>query len=128
VVAAVLGISFSTHWVLPYAMMPDVIEYDELATGERREGMYYGISNFLTKFAVALGVAVPGWALNWFGYVPNVEQTEQALFGIRFFYAIVPALAILFCVPILMNYPITKESHAALRKELAAQSAPEPSQ
>jgi GPH family glycoside/pentoside/hexuronide:cation symporter len=128
VVAIVLGISFSTQWVLPYAMMPDVIEYDEKMTGKRREGIYYGLSNFLTKFAYALGIAVPGWALQWVGYIPNVEQTETALFGIRFFYAVIPAVAMLICVPILFRYPITRESHAALRKEIAASHDPEAGQ
>ena len=128
VVAVVLGISFSTQWVLPYAMMPDVIEYDEKLTGKRREGIYYGISNFLTKFAYALGVAVPGWALQWSAYIPNVEQTETALFGIRFFYAIIPAVAMLICVPILFRYPITRNSHDALRKELAASHDPKAGQ
>jgi GPH family glycoside/pentoside/hexuronide:cation symporter len=118
-VAVMLGIAFSTHWVIPYAMLPDVIEYDEKMTGERREGIYYGINNFLTKFAIALGTAVPGWALAWFHYVPNIVQTDQTLFGIRFFYAVVPALAILACLPLLIRYPITRKSHAALRQELA---------
>ena len=124
VVAVVLGISFSTQWVLPYAMMPDVIEYDEKMTGKRREGIYYGISNFLTKFAYALGVAVPGWALQWSGYIPNAAQTETALFGIRFFYAVIPAVTMLICVPILFRYPITRNSHDALRKEIAASHDP----
>lgn len=123
VVAVALGISFSTQWVIPFAMMPDIMEYDEKMTGKRREGIYYGLSNFLTKFSTALGVAVPGWALAWFGYVPNAVQTETALFGIRFFYAIVPAVAMLICVPILLRYPITRESHAAVRKELAERQA-----
>lgn len=118
VVAFMLGVGFSTHWVIPYAMMPDVIEYDEQMSGERREGIYYGISNFLTKFAIALGVAVPGWALGWFGYVPNAVQTEQALFGIRFFYAVIPALVIIIFLPLLIKYPITSKSHAILRQEL----------
>jgi glycoside/pentoside/hexuronide:cation symporter, GPH family len=119
-VAVMLGISFSAQWVLPFAMLPDVIEYDEKLTGKRREGIYYGLNNFLSKFSNALGVAVPGWALAWYGYVPNAVQTESALFGIRFFYAVVPAVAMLICVPILLKYPITKESHAALLQELAA--------
>lgn len=121
VVAVTLGIAFSAQWVMPYAMLPDVIEYDEKLTGERREGVYFGINNFITKFAVALGTAVPGWALAWFGYVPNAVQSEQALFGIRFVYAIVPALAFMLCLPLLIRYPITRSSHAALRAELAGQ-------
>jgi MFS family permease len=85
VVAAVAGLGFSSQWVFPWSMLPDVIEYDEKMTGERREGVYYGLWAFLSKFTSALGVAVSGWALQLFGYVPNVEQTARALFGIRLF-------------------------------------------
>ncbi len=118
VVGVMLGIGFSTHWVIPFAMMPDVIEYDEKMTGERREGMYYGFSNFINKFAVALATAVSGWSLSWFKYVPNAVQTEQTLFGIRFFYAVVPAVVMLAFIPLLLRYPITRKSHEALRAEL----------
>jgi GPH family glycoside/pentoside/hexuronide:cation symporter len=121
VVAVLLGIGLSTQWVIPNAMLPDVIEYDEKMTGERREGVYNGISNFLTKLSVALGIAIPGWALSGFGYVANAVQTEQALFGIRLTYSVLPALALLACVPILFRYPITSTTHGLLRQELAAQ-------
>jgi GPH family glycoside/pentoside/hexuronide:cation symporter len=119
VIAAVAGMGFSAQWVLPWSMLPDVIEYDEKMTGERREGIYYGLWAFLTKFTGALGVAVSGWALGLFGYVPNVEQTLHALFGIRLFFAIVPAVVILISLPFLIWYPITRQKHAALVKELA---------
>jgi GPH family glycoside/pentoside/hexuronide:cation symporter len=123
VIAAVAGIGFSTQWVCPWSMLPDVIEYDEKMTGERREGIYYGLWAFLTKFTSALGVAVSGWALGLFGYVPNVEQTAQSLFGIRLFFSIVPAVVILISLPLLIWYPITRRSHAALVKELADKKA-----
>jgi GPH family glycoside/pentoside/hexuronide:cation symporter len=118
VVAAIAGIGFSTQWVCPWSMLPDVVEYDEKMTGDRREGIYYGLWAFLTKFTGALGIAVSGWALGLFGYVPNVEQTSQALFGIRLFFSIVPAVVILVSLPLLIWYPITRQSHAALVKEL----------
>jgi GPH family glycoside/pentoside/hexuronide:cation symporter len=119
VVAAVAGLGFSAQWVFPWSMIPDVVEYDEKMTGERREGIYYGLWAFLTKFTGALGVAVSGWALNLFGYVPNVEQTTRALFGIRLFFAIVPAAVILVSLPFLIWYPITRRNHAELVRELA---------
>jgi GPH family glycoside/pentoside/hexuronide:cation symporter len=124
VVAAVAGLGFSGQWVFPWSMLPDVVEYDEKITGERREGVYYGLWAFLSKFTSALGVAVSGWALNWFGYVPNVAQTEQALFGIRLFYSIVPAVVILISLPFLIRYPITRKSHGELVQELAARKSP----
>jgi Na+/melibiose symporter-like transporter len=52
--------------------------------------------------------------------VPNVEQTLRALFGIRLFFAIVPAVVILVSLPFLIWYPITRQKHAALVQELAA--------
>jgi GPH family glycoside/pentoside/hexuronide:cation symporter len=118
VVAVVAGIGFSTQWVCPWSMLPDVVEYDEKMTGERREGIYYGLWAFLTKFTGALGVAVSGWALDLFGYIPNAVQTTHALFGIRLFFAIVPAAVILVSLPFLIWYPITRKKHAALVREL----------
>jgi len=120
VIAFVAGFGFSVQWVCPWSMLPDVVEYDEKMTGERREGIYYGLWAFLTKFTGALGVAVSGWALDKFGYVPNVEQTVRSLFGIRLFFAIIPAVVILVSLPFLIRYPITRKNHAALVAELAA--------
>ena len=125
IVAVVAGLGFSTQWVCPWSMLPDVIEYDEKMTGERREGIYYGLWAFLSKFTGALGVAVSGWALGLFGYVPNMEQTVHALFGIRLFFAIVPAVVLLISLPFLIWYPITRKSHTALVKELAERKAAE---
>jgi GPH family glycoside/pentoside/hexuronide:cation symporter len=119
VIAVIAGIGFSTQFVCPWSMLPDVVEHDEKMTGERREGIYYGLWNFLSKFTGALGVAVSGWALTLYGYVPNVEQTAHALLGIRLFFAIVPAAVILISLPFLIWYPITRKSHTALVKELA---------
>jgi GPH family glycoside/pentoside/hexuronide:cation symporter len=124
-VAAVAGLGFSAQWVFPWSMLPDVIEYDEKMTGERREGIYYGLWAFLTKFTSALGIAVSGWALGLFGYVPNVEQTAQALFGIRLFFSVVPSLVILVSLPFLIWYPITRKSHSELLRELAERMAVE---
>lgn len=122
-VAAIAGIGFSTQWVCPWSMLPDVVEYDEKMTGERREGIYYGLWAFLTKFTGALGVAVSGWSLSLFGYVANAEQTPRALFGIRFFFSIVPAVVILVSLPLLIWYPITRKNHAQLVQELGEHAA-----
>jgi GPH family glycoside/pentoside/hexuronide:cation symporter len=117
------GFGFSGQWVFPWGMLPDVVEYDELETGERREGIYYGVWAFLTKFTGALGIAVSGWALDLFGYVPNVVQTDLARLGIRLFFGVVPSVAIILSLPLLIWYPITKASHADLLVKLATKDA-----
>ncbi len=117
-IAVVAGFGFSGQWVFPWGMLPDVVEYDEQQTGERREGIYYGVWAFLTKFTSAFGIAVGGWALELFGYVPNVAQTEVARLGIRLFFGLIPAIAILLSLPLLIWYPVTRASHARLRAAL----------
>ncbi len=121
-IAFLAGLGFSGQWVFPWSMMPDVIEADQALTGQRREGVYYGVWAFLTKFTNALGIAVSGWSLEWFGYIPNVAQTEHARLGIRLFFGIVPSAVLILSLPLLIWYPITRASHARLRAQLAAKT------
>ena len=119
VIAVVAGIGFSAQWVFPWAMVPDVVEYDRLETGEHRGGMYYGVWGLATKLSDALGIAATGWVLQLFGYVPNVPQSAHTLFGIRLFFGLVPALFFVVALPLLIWYPVTRASHAEMRKRLA---------
>jgi glycoside/pentoside/hexuronide:cation symporter, GPH family len=114
VIAFVAGLGFSAQYVFPWSMIPDVIEVDQAVTGERHEGIYFGINSFLGKLTGALGIAASGWALKLYGYVPNAVQSEHALFGIRFFFAIVPVIAFAAALPLLIWYPITRAMHAKI--------------
>jgi GPH family glycoside/pentoside/hexuronide:cation symporter len=118
VTAIVAGMGLSSQWVCPWSMMPDVIEIDEAVTGERREGVYYGMWQFTSKFANAFAIAAAGWMLSGFGYVPDIPQTELAIFGIRFLFTLIPVLMFILTMPLLIKYPITRESHTQLVEEL----------
>jgi len=113
-VAFLAGLGFSAQYVFPWSMIPDVIEVDQARTGERHEGIYFGVNSFLGKLTGALGIAASGWALKLYGYVPNVTQTPHALFGIRFFFAVVPVIAFAVALPLLIWYPINRKNHAEL--------------
>ncbi len=120
VIAVVAGIGFSANWVFPWAMVPDVVEYDRLATGEYRGGMYYGVWGLATKLSEALGIAASGWILQLYRYVPNVEQSAETLLGIRLFFGPVPLIFFVIALPLLIWYPITRQAHAGIRSQLAA--------
>jgi GPH family glycoside/pentoside/hexuronide:cation symporter len=120
VIAAVAGIGFSAQWVFPWAMVPDVVEYDRLETGEHRGGMYYGVWGLATKISGALGIAASGWVLQLYGYVPNVEQTARTLFGIRLFIGPIPLIFFAAALPLLFWYPITRAKHAEVLRKLAS--------
>jgi glycoside/pentoside/hexuronide:cation symporter, GPH family len=118
IVSILAGFGFSAQWIFPWAMVADVADYDRLETGQQRSGMYYGVWGLATKISEALALAAVGWILTGFGYVPNVEQTPQALLGIRLFFGLIPAFFILFGLPFLFLYPITRRSHAEVRHKL----------
>ena len=122
VLAAIVGLGFSAQWVCPHSMIPDVIEYDELLTGERREGLYYGINGTAGKVTGALASAVCGWGLELGKYIevlqPGEVQPDSALLAIKIMFAIIPAVFLLICIPMLLKYPITKKNHAEVMKKL----------
>ena len=72
-------------------MYYDVIDYDELLTGQRREGQYIGLWSIAKKFAAAIGVGAGLSILGYAGYEPNVAQTEQVQLTLRTLYALVPS-------------------------------------
>jgi len=122
-VAALAGFGFAANWIFPWAMVADVGDYDRAETGQQRSGMYYGVWGLATKISEALALAAVGWVLTGFGYVPNVEQTPQALLGIRLFFGLIPAICIFVALPLLIKYPINRRSHAEVRRKLEAMDA-----
>ena len=122
-IAVVAGIGFSANWVFPWAMVPDVVEYDRMETGEHRGGMYYGVWGLAVKVSEALGITATGWVLQLYGYAPNVEQSARTLFGMRLFFGPVPLVFFALALPLLIWFPITRASHAEMRRRLAEREA-----
>ena len=120
-VTVVAGIGFSANWVFPWSMVPDVVEYDQLTTGEQRGGMFFGVWGFTNKLTAMLGVVISGLVLQFSGYLPNVAQSAETLQAIRLFFGPVPGVILAVALPLLFFYPITRASHAAVRAQLAAQ-------
>lgn len=124
VLAVMAGISVSTAHVLPDAIFPDVIEWDELRTGRRREGIYYGVKNFVRKLTGALAIFIALQTLGWFGYqsppvgATQFTQPDSALQAIRFLIGPLGALLLFGAIGMAWLYPLTREKHARIRSML----------
>jgi len=114
----VSGIGFGATLAIPSAIQADVIDYDELFTGQRREGQYIGLWSISKKLAAALGVGAGLTILGMSGYQPNIEQSETVRLTLRALYALVPSLCNLIAFLIALAYPITGDLHRDIRKAI----------
>ncbi len=113
IIMFVAGIGLSTNYVIPWAILPDVVEYDFAESGVRREGVFYGMWTFMSKIGQAFAGALSGWILAAFGYHAAgpggaaVAQTASARLGIRLLTGPIPVVFFVTGVIILSFYPIT---------------------
>ena len=118
------GISVSMLLLIPWSMLPDVVDYDELQTGQRREGVYYGLFVFMQNVGLTGVLAVSAWVLEMAGYInPEVAggfvtQPESVQLALRLMVSIFPALLIALSLPLAIAYPITRQRFEAIRDEL----------
>ena len=115
------GIGFGATLALPSAMQADVIDYEELRSGKRREGEIIGIWAVSKKLAAAFGVFVAFPILGVAGYVPNVEQSEPVTLALRTMYALVPSLFNLLGLVIALAYPIDRDAHLRILASIEEQ-------
>jgi glycoside/pentoside/hexuronide:cation symporter, GPH family len=119
------GIGFGATLAIPSAIQADVIDYDEMISGQRREGLYIGLWSIAKKMAAAFGVGAGLALLGVSGYVPNVKQSESVVFSLRILYALVPCLCNAIAIVIAFAYPISGSVHRDIRDAIARRSAGE---
>jgi glycoside/pentoside/hexuronide:cation symporter, GPH family len=106
---AVGGIGLSTHYVMPYSILPDVVEYDAVRNGGiRREGAFSSLWTFSSKIGQAAALAVSGWILELFKYSPDVIPSRLTLTGIKLLCGPLPVVFYTAGIIILSSYPISR--------------------
>ena len=118
-------IQFFTQMSSPilWAMMSDTVDYGEHKTGRRITGLVFSGALFCLKLGMALGGALLGWALAYYGYRGAAEvQTPEAIRGVVITFTLVPALFHFLVIPIASRYKLTDASCDAIRAELDRQA------
>lgn len=115
------GIGVSAAHVIPWSILPDAIEWDEFQTGRRHEGMFYSLVTLAEKVATSIALPLALLFLDATGYVPNAaEQPTSAVTGIRILAGPIPAVLLCVGIAFAMFYPLNREQHAEVRRELEA--------
>ncbi|MFQ5665656.1 MAG: MFS transporter [Candidatus Binatia bacterium] len=119
VLIAWAGSSFGAGLFLGPAMQADVIDYDELHTGKRREAQYSAFWAMLPKFVAIPSAAIPIAILGSIGYVPNAIQSPQVVLAIRAIFALTPALFSTLAFFIAWRFAIDEGAHRAILNGIA---------
>jgi GPH family glycoside/pentoside/hexuronide:cation symporter len=106
------GVGFS--YVAPFAMVPDAVEYDALAAGERKEGAFYGMWTFTAKLGQSLAVFLSGLILAGGGYIADAVQGAGALLAMRLIIGPLPALMFLLALVLVQFYPLDEKTYKKL--------------
>jgi len=107
-------------WVLLPSLLGDVIDHDELRTGERRDGSFSAVFSWTFKLAQSVAVGLSSWLVVAAGFDIGLkdEQTPATIFSMRLLFIFVPLVCLALAVWVLFSFPLTKakiaENQAAL--------------
>ncbi len=109
-------------WTLLYSILADVVDYDELQTGKRREGAFAGCNSWITKVGMALGGGISMFILGWIGFDAKLEgaQTPHTILMIRVLLAVIPIIGLGCALVALARFPLSQEKMADIRRQLEA--------
>jgi hypothetical protein len=113
--------------LMPWVMLSDVIDEDELRHKRRREGLLSAFFVFINKVAVGLTLALSGFILDAGGYdnssgqepepTPELSRTMRLLCGV------LPLVCAALMAPLLYLYPMTHTRQLEVNRRVVAQRA-----
>ncbi|MDY7042563.1 MAG: MFS transporter, partial [Chloroflexota bacterium] len=121
IVMGFVGAGLAGLLMLTDLLLADAVDEDELGTGVRREGMFFGINGFAIRFGIAMtsGVQTLVWGLT--GYDPNLDaQNPPAVLGLRLLMTAVPILGMALALFFTWRYPLHGERLAQVKADVEA--------
>jgi glycoside/pentoside/hexuronide:cation symporter, GPH family len=123
----VLGMAMSSYLLIPYSLVPDLVDVYECRTGERHESVFFGLWITVHQLGISLSGLLIGVALSAFGYDGTRDvQAPAALQAVRIGFGALPGLFFLLTALVLQTYRISRGVYERARLELEARSGPRP--
>ncbi len=116
--SAGLGFGLSAIVAMPWAMLPESADADELVNGLQRAGSVAGSFTLIRKLVQALVLWLVGILLAAIGYTANTQASLETIQGIRLFFSFGPTTLVLLGGALALLYPITPKTNAIMRTEL----------
>ncbi len=118
-----MGFLYSAGITIPWTMLPDVLEYDELQTGTRSEGLFTAYLAFFRKLGSAVVTLLVNFVLGRAGFeegtfATNVLQPESVNLAMRLLIGVAPTILVAGSIYFVRKYPITRDYHETLKRRL----------
>jgi len=121
VAAGLIFVTQASFWMLYGSMGADVVDYDELHSGKRREGSFTSCGSWIIKVGLALGMALSGWVLEWTGFDSHLSsQTPEVLTNMRLALMLIPITGLAISIIALIRFSLTPEKMEEVRNKLEA--------
>lgn len=121
---ALAGVGVAAAHVLPWAILPDAIEWYEYQTGERHEGMFYSVTTLARKITSAISIPLIGPILEITGYQANApHQNQQAIQGIKMIIGPIPAVLLVIGIIVAYKYPLDRDEFLSIVEKLKQRRA-----
>ncbi|MFO8019039.1 MAG: MFS transporter [Promethearchaeia archaeon] len=102
-----LGLTVASALIIGGVINAEVLDYDELKTGKRREATYSGVNALILKPAISIANFIFLITINFFGFQEKSNiQSDEALLGIMVGFTILPAIFLLVSALIMSFFPL----------------------
>ena len=98
----------------------NVIDYDELNTGERRKGSFTSCGTYILKLGNALGGLFAGYVISSVGGDAALQREPRHDLRIRIMLAAIPIIGMILVIAFILQVPLTKEICEEIRLKLEA--------
>lgn len=108
---------FTAFAVMALSILSDISEYGTLRNGTDNSTSYFAVFGFVSKSISAMGGAAALVLIAWFQFNPEITvQSEQAIFGLKLTFSVIPAFFMLLTVAIIWRLPLNKRRHDIIRR------------
>jgi GPH family glycoside/pentoside/hexuronide:cation symporter len=118
----VAGLAGGCGGTMGPSVQSDVIDYDELHTGERKEGTYFAVWDFVFKSAIGVMALVTSFTLQATGYTPNAVQPEAARLAMILLFSFFPLLCYFVGTWIFTRFSFDEKAHADVMESMGKSS------
>jgi GPH family glycoside/pentoside/hexuronide:cation symporter len=117
--SGLMGMAAASLWMLHSSIGADIIDYDELKTGKRREGAFTACASYILKLGNSFGYYLSGLILTWSGFTWKLKvQAPETIFWIRFSLASLPIVGLIIAIIFVLRVPLTRQKSEEIRRSL----------